>query len=416
MESISVIGLGKLGAPIAACFASKGFRVIGFDVMPAAVAAMAAHKAPVTETGLEELVAANAERISATSDWSEVIGGSGTSFIVVPTPSGPDGAFSSKFVVDAVEHIGATLKNKSSFHLVVVVSTVMPGASDHEIIPALERASGKIAGKDFGYCYSPTLIALGSVIRDFLNPDLVMIGESDARSGEMLEAIYTSVFDSKPIFHHVKPAEAELAKIAINTFVTTKISFANMLGTIAEKMGGVDVDRVTKILGSDGRIGSKYLKAGGSYGGPCFPRDNRALTRAAELVGAETYIPQATDRTNREYIEELARRVDAAHPAKVAIIGVSYKPNTEVVEEAMGLHLAQTLAAKKIPVLIYDPLALASARKTLGDSVEYADSLEASLAAAKFIVITNPYKEMFAKIDRTVLKDKTIIDCWNILG
>src|SRR5262249_52271792 len=154
----------------------------------------------------------------------------------------------------------------------------------NEIIPALEAASGKKAGVDFGYCYSPTLIALGSVVRDFMNPDLVMIGETDARSGKMLESLYNSIFDSKPKFHHVKPAEAELAKISINTFVTTKISFANMLGEIAGKMSGVNVDNVTKILGSDSRIGPKYLRAGGSYGGPCFPRDNRALVHTAELV------------------------------------------------------------------------------------------------------------------------------------
>jgi UDPglucose 6-dehydrogenase len=420
IKRVSVVGLGKLGSPIVACFASKGYSAIGLDVLPASVQALKEHRAPVSETGLQDLITANAERISGTSDWNEAIMGSDASFIVVPTPSNPDGAFTSKYVVDAVEHIGEVLKNKKDFHLVSVVSTVMPGSSEKEIIPALERTSGKKAGKDFGYVYSPTLIALGSVVRDFMNPELVMIGESDPRSGAMLEEVYATVFNSKPTFHHVKPMEAELAKISLNTFITTKISFANMLGSIADKMGGrevVNVDNVTKILGSDSRVGSKYLKAGGSYGGPCFPRDNRALVRAAELAGAKTYIPQATDQTNRDFIEDLAQKAElhlSKNPqARVAVMGLSYKLNTEVVEEAMGLNLAKRLAEKNVSVIVYDPVALVAARKVLGDTVQYADTAEDCIAHADVVVIANPYQ--FDAIQTDLLKGKPVIDCWRVL-
>ncbi len=418
IKKVSVIGLGKLGAPMAAALASRGYPTIGVDVNPASVEAVDAHRAPVGETGLQKMIDENAERLSATMDIAEAVHGSDASFIIVPTPSGPDGAFTSKFVVDACTKIGHALKDKKDFHLVVVISTVMPGSSEKEIIPALEEASGKKAGQDFGYCYSPTLVALGAVIKGFLNPELVMIGASDAQSADTLEVFYKTVFLSSPVFHHVRPSEAELAKIGINTFITTKISFANMLGMISEAMN-INPDNVTKILGSDSRIGPKVLKAGGSYGGPCFPRDNRAFTRAAELVNVNTYIPRATDETNQRYIARLAERVEEALKgipnAKVNIVGVAYKPDTDVVEEGMGLILANQLITRGVPVVVYDPVAGNSAKKVLGDSVQYADSLEAGLAASHVVVITNPYRELFANIDRNLLAGKYVIDCWNIL-
>ena len=418
IKRVSVVGLGKLGSPIVASFASHGYETIGLDINSDFVQALAVHRAPVKETGLQELIEKNKERIFATSDWNELVSCSDASFLVVPTPSDPDGGFSNRFVLDACEKLGAALRHKKAFHVIIVVSTLMPGSSDREIIPAIERASGKKAGKGFGYCYSPTLIALGSVIQNFLHPDLVMIGESDPRSGEMLESFYRTVVGERPAIHRVNPAEAELAKISINTFVTTKISFANMLGMVAEGLGGVNVDRVTKILGSDSRIGPKYLTAGGSYGGPCFPRDNRAFSRVAELAGVETHIPQATDATNRKQITNIARRVEevlGGVPGPVGIVGVAYKLDTDVVEEAMGMHLASLLAQHGFRVIVYDPLAIGSARKALGDSVDYADSLAECFQKTRAVIITNPYRSIAVEITPEMARGKTIIDCWRVL-
>ena len=419
-QRVAVVGLGKLGSSIAVSFAAKGYRSVGIDINSAYVAALAAHKAPVKEPGLQELIDQNKERISATDDWDDAIGESDASFIVVPTPSVPEGGFSNEFVVSACEKIGASLKNKKlGFHVVVVVSTMMPGSSEGEIIPALEAASGKKVGVDFGYCYSPTLIALGSVIHDFLHPDLLMIGTPDKRSGDELEAFYRTVVDSKTIIHRATTGEVELAKISINTFITTKISFANMLAMIADTMKDVNVDNVTKILGSDSRIGGKYLKAGGSYGGPCFPRDNRALTRAADLAGVQTHIPKATDATNALRIEHIAAQAERAlvggAGGKVGIVGVAYKLDTNVVEEALGMHLARIFIEKKIPVVIYDPVASHTASQHLGDKVSYADSLEDCMSQAEVLVIANPYRSMFADLKPELIKSKKIIDCWKIL-
>jgi UDPglucose 6-dehydrogenase len=418
IKRVSVVGLGKLGSPIVASFASRGYETVGLDVNPALVEALAAHRAPVSETGLQELIERNRERIFVTSDWNELIARSDASFIVVPTPSGADGAFSNAFVLAACEKLGAALRFKETFHLVVVVSTMMPGSSRNEIIPALERASCKDSGTGFGYCYSPTLIALGSVIRNFLNPDLIMIGQSDPRSGEMLESFYRTVVGCHPTIHRVNTAEAELAKISINTFVTTKISFANMLGMVADGLGNVNVDRVTEILGSDSRIGPKYLRAGASYGGPCFPRDNRAFSRAAELVGVDTDIPQATDRTNRKHITNVVQRVKAVlggARGPVGIVGLAYKLDTDVVEEAMGIHVALSLANEGYTVLVYDPLAGASARNALGSTVSYAASLEDCIAPSRCVIITNPYYSLASESIRRIMMDRIVIDCWRVL-
>lgn len=420
LKSVSVIGLGKLGSPIAASFASRGFTTIGLDVNPKFVEALAHGRAPVVETGLQELIDKHKASLTATTDWNTAIMGSDASFIIVPTPSEPQGGFSNKFVVAACESIGAVLKNKKEFHLVVIVSTMMPGSSKKEIIPALERTSGKKAGKDFGYCYGATLLALGSVVNDFLKPEVIMIGGVDARSSDALEAIYREVLVSTPVYHKVTPTEAELAKIGINTFITTKISFANMLGMIADSMEDVDVRNVTKIIGSDSRIGAKYFKSGGAYGGPCFPRDNRALAYSAKLAKVETFIPQATDATNKQYIAHLGAKVQTALAkmkpgASVGVVGIAYKPDTDVVEEATGLHLAHHLVGKGIPVIVYDPIAGGSAKKAFGDSVQHADSLKACLASSHVVVLTNPYKNLFAEIDPALIKGKTIIDCWGVL-
>ncbi|MDE2018760.1 MAG: UDP-glucose/GDP-mannose dehydrogenase family protein [Patescibacteria group bacterium] len=416
IKRASVIGLGKLGSPLVASFASHGIPTIGLDINSEYVKALQEGRAPVQETDLQKYIDQYHWVISATSDWEEAVMKSDASFIVVPTPSNPDGSFSNKFVVDACEKIGMALRAKKEFHIVAVVSTIMPESSEDEIIPILEAFSGKRAGIDFGYCYSPALIALGSVIRNFLNPDLVMIGESDKRSGQDLEMFYRAVVGQKPAIHRVGLAEAELAKIALNTFITTKISFANMLGMLSDKLG-INVDNVTKIIGSDSRVGSKYLKAGGSYGGPCFPRDNRALARAAERLHMETFLPQATDRTNTQLIQNLYWEIEECLPTRshsVGVIGLAYKLDTDVVEEAMGTRLAQMLAANRIPVIAYDPLAEKSAKKILDGAVSFASSLEECLKKASVIVVANPYPEL-ANIDPAMLGGKTIIDCWRIV-
>ncbi|MEA2809987.1 MAG: UDPglucose 6-dehydrogenase, partial [Rhodospirillaceae bacterium] len=224
LPRVSVVGLGKLGAPLAAVLASRGFTVTGLDVSKTLVDALNAGKMPIVEPQLNELIAANRQRLSATMDAGEAVEKSDASFVIVPTPSDSTGFFSNRFVLQAMGALGKALRNKKGYHMVVITSTVMPGTTGGEIKAALEAASGRKVGADLGLCYNPEFIALGSVVRDMLFPDSILIGESDPKAGDMLQTIYLQMCENKPPVQRMNFINAELTKISVNTYVTTKIS------------------------------------------------------------------------------------------------------------------------------------------------------------------------------------------------
>src|SRR3954471_4081624 len=344
---ISVIGLGKLGAPLAAVLASKGFPVVGTDLNGAFVDAINAGRAPVDEPRLQELIDDNRERLHATADAAAAVAETDVTFVIVPTPSDEDGRFTNRYIVDAMEAVGAGIRRKSSYHLVVITSTVMPGSTGGEIRAALEAHSGRLVGATLGLCYNPEFIALGSVVRDMLSPDMILIGESDVRAGEILERIYQQSCDNKPVIRRMNFVNAELTKISVNTYVTTKISYANMLADICDRIPSADVDVVTQAVGSDSRIGGKYLRGAIGYGGPCFPRDNVAFAALARSLGAHAELAEATDSINQYQVERVTGAVLSRlpHGGTVGILGLSYKPDTSVVEQSQGVALAARLLA-----------------------------------------------------------------------
>ena len=414
---ISIIGLGKLGAPMAAVMAHKGHMVVGVDVNPAYVAAIQQGHAPLKETGLEEMIQANRERLSATTDYEEAVLATEATFIIVPTPSDPDGRFSLRHVMIAAEKIGAALRKKQDWHLVVLSSTVMPGSTGGKLLPALEAHSGKKCGEGFGLCYNPEFIALGSVIRDMLNPDMILIGESDERSGEILERFYTGVCDSNPHIRRMNHVNAELTKISVNTFVTTKISYANMLAQVCETLPGADVDVVTSAIGCDSRIGQKYLKGALGYGGPCFPRDNLAFSALARGNGVPPILAEATHQLNQSQAPRLAKWILARLPegGTVGVMGLSYKPNTEVIEESQGLALAKHLLSVGVPVVVYDPAAMENARPQLAGKVTFATSAADCARQADVLAITTPWAEFRDISPKEFKPHGTVLDCWRLL-
>jgi len=416
---VSIIGLGKLGAPMAAVMAHKGNTVVGVDINPEFVKAIREGRPPVNEPQLAEMITASRERLTATQSYEEAILATDLTFIIVPTPSGPDGRFSLEYVLKAVEKIGAALRKKGAWHLVVLSSTVMPGSVDLHVLPALEKCSGLKCGKDFGLCYNPEFIALGSVVRDMLNPDMILIGESETRSGAILEELYTGVCESNPRIQRMNYVNAELTKLSVNTFVTTKISYANMLAQICETLNGADADVVTSALGCDTRIGSKYLKGALGYGGPCFPRDNIAFSALARENGVPALLAEATDELNRRQVPRMAELLLSHLPAggTVGMLGLSYKPHTEVIEESQGVAIAKELASRGARVVVYDPAAMESTRRVLGDRIEYAASAAECAGQADVLAITTPWPE-FKNLLPADLKQgvkPAIVDCWRVL-
>ncbi len=414
---IAVIGLGKLGSPMAACFASKGHQVIGVDMNADFVAKINDGQAPVFEPGLQELIQAAGSNLSATEDTKTAVRECDFSFLIVPTPSQENGHFSLDYVFSAVRPIAEVIAEKDEFHVVVLTSTVMPGATGRQVLPEIERISGKKCGKDFGLCYSPEFISLGSVIRDYLRPDFTLIGESDERSGSLLESIYRSVVENDAAVQRMSFANAELTKLALNTFVTTKISYANMLAEICEHLDDGDVDVVTNALGLDTRIGRKYLKGSVGYGGPCFPRDNKAITAICKELQVTAPLPLATDEINRHQVPRLHDAVNAHLPAggTVGILGLAYKPDTNFVEKAQGLMLAECLIAEGANVVAYDPAANETARGVFGDSLRYVDSPNECVQQSDVAVLTLPCPEFKSVQPQDAAGHRTIIDCWRVL-
>jgi len=417
---LAVIGLGKLGAPMAAVFAVKGFDVVGVDLSQAHVDALNQGRAPVDEAQLQDFIDRAEGRLRATVDFADAVASTDISFVIVPTPSGRDAFFVNDYVVDAVRRIGAVLRHTDRDHLVVVTSTVMPGSTGGVIRQALEESSGRTVGADVGLCYSPEFIALGSVVRDLLNPDMVLIGECNARYGAALERIYAATTESNPAVHRMGFVNAEICKIAVNTFVTTKISYANMLADLCDHLPGADVDVITGALGADSRIGPKYLRGGVAYGGPCFPRDNKAFAALARGFGVPCGIAEATDEINDYQVERLLGAVAATvdRGARVAVLGMAYKTGTGVFEKSQGFALARRLMSEGYRVLIADPQAAPAAAAMLGRDVEAFTEFAPAIAACDVAVVTTPWSGILdtpRDAFRRASGSLPVIDPWGLL-
>lgn len=420
MKHYSVVGLGKLGCSMAAAIASRGHQVIGYDVQQVVVDCLASGRAPVAETGLQELITANRDRLRAVHSIEEAVHATAVTFVVVPTPSDGQGAFLLDHAREAFAHIGAALASKWTPHTVVLTSTVLPGSMRFGLMPALEEAAGRRVGDGICVCYSPAFIALGSVIRDFLHPDFLLIGESHQDAGDALERAYMEIMPDAPPVRRMSLENAELTKLAVNTFVTMKISFANMLAGLCEQIPGGDVDVVTAALGADRRIGRAYLTGALGYGGPCFPRDNQALAFIARELGASAPLAEATDELNQavpaRIMERLAPRL--AEASTVGVLGLAYKPDTSVLDGSQSVEIARALAASGLRVLVHDSLAGAAAAPLLGAGVEFVEDVHGVTTEADVILITAPDVTYRNLRETDFTRDGArplVVDFWRIL-
>jgi UDPglucose 6-dehydrogenase len=340
-------------------------------------------------------------QLTATAKYSDAIPHTEMSMIVVPTPSGPNDKFINDYVHAAVDNIG---HHVNGWHTVVVCSTVMPGTSDEVLIPALEAASGLKVGSGIGYAYNPEFIALGSVIRDMTNPDVVLVGAQDDRSQDDVRRLTRSYTKSNPSIAFMRHTEAELAKIAVNTYVTMKISYANTIGEIAEKLKGANASVILDAVGADSRIGHKYLKPGASFGGPCFPRDNRAFAALAQDVGVDASLAIATDDVNRRLYARMAFLLRDFK--RVAILGLSYKPDTATTENAMGLMVAKSLAYADVEVRVHDP----QARPEMSPLITQFDTVDDTIEGVDAILVATAWDE-YRDLD---FGDTRVFDVWGI--
>jgi GDP-mannose 6-dehydrogenase len=353
-KAVSVFGLGYVGSVTAACLAHQGHRVIGVDVNPAKVEMIAAGKCPTIEARMDELVAEGHRtgRLQTTIDANAAIGGSEISFVCVGTPSQRNGKLDLSHVEHVCAEIGEGLRRKNSPHTVVLRSTVLPGTTETIVIPKLEAASGKQAGRDFMAAYNPEFIREGSAVSDFFQPSCTVLGARDPAHLVLLRQIYEwtpgKVFEA-PI------AVAELVKYASNAFHALKVGFANELGTLSKQLG-VDTELLAEIFASDDHlnISPAYLKPGFAFGGSCLPKDLRALGYRARELDLHLPLLEAVSASNHEHIERAVEAVLRTKKKKIGLLGLSFKAGTDDLRESPQVQLTKRLLGEGCQIRIWD--------------------------------------------------------------
>lgn len=349
MKSIGIIGAGRLGICTALILEKAGFDVVCYDVSPWIRTAINNRVLPSPEKGVSAMLA-EAKNIRAVETLQEILH-LDVFFCVVATPSLPDGSYNHEYV-DAVadEMLSSLSKGGVSQKLLNICCTTMPGYCD-----TLQK---KFNDNDIpvNVCYNPEFIAQGDILHGFTHPDILLIGEANQACGDTLVSIYNTFVVGTPRVCRMTRTEAELTKIAINCFVTTKISFANTIGDVCVEKG-LNADRVLKAIGGDSRIGTKYLGWGHGYGGPCFPRDNRALCLYTKAQGVQNQIGEATDSTNKTHLEFLATKLKALvkdSGKHLLFRDMAYKPGTIILEESQNLALALKMDLEGYQVFIQE--------------------------------------------------------------
>jgi nucleotide sugar dehydrogenase len=346
MKSLGIIGIGKLGVCFALNAERKGFEVLGVDVHQKYVDQINNKTLASNEPLVKEYLN-KAQNLKASTKLEDLIDPKFTTlFVFVATPSLPDGSYDHSQIERVSDKLISFGERKETVNLVIGCTT-MPGYCD-----ALAQ---KMAPYNYTVSYNPEFIAQGNIILDQQQPDQVLIGEANETAGNRIQEVYERICDNSPTFCRMDRLSAEIAKIATNCFLTTKISFANSIGDLAIQTGA-DKDKILKALGADSRIGAKYLNYGFGFGGPCFPRDNRALGKFASENNYRLLISEATDEVNKRHLDFQLKQLLEEHPegSTVTFDGVSYKKGSILLDESQQLALALALHKKNRKVLIRD--------------------------------------------------------------
>ncbi len=370
---IAVIGLGKLGLPLALLLSKRDHDVLGIDTNKSRITSIE-EGVVENEPGLSALLKeVERKNFEVTNKFDTKITECDLIFLILPTPSKIDHKFSSELIKDSILEI-VSMKFKTSLVDICIVSTVNPGDS-REIEKIIAKSSAKSETK-FNLYYSPEFIALGTIIKNMENPDSILLGEHKVNSigGDKIVNVLKTLALNEPKICRMSLTSAEITKIAINSYVTTKISFANFIGELADKFQEADKFSILQSIGSDSRIGEKYLRPGLGFGGPCFPRDNRAIAAMAKEVGVSADIAIATDKVNIRQPEiranEISERFNFQPNKNILLLGLSYKSGSYVVEESQAIMLANELNSRGFKISVFDPISIDFAIDKLDKNIE----------------------------------------------
>ncbi len=413
---IAVVGTGYVGLVAGTCFAESGNSVVCIDIDQAKVDGLKRGVVPIYEPGLEELLERNVRdgRLSFTTSYAEGIPRAEVIFIAVGTPPGEDGSADLKYVLSAAREIGRHL----TAYAVVVDKSTVPVGTAKKVTAAIRET----AKQPFDVVSNPEFLKEGAAIDDFLKPDRVVIGSESKRAAEVMEELYAPfVRTGNPILH-MDVASAELTKYAANAMLATRISFMNEIANICMRVGA-SIDHVRKGIGSDARIGSRFLFAGVGYGGSCFPKDVQAVVRTAAEMGYDFQILKAVEAVNEKQKHLLVEMVQKhfgqeLKGKRLAVWGLAFKPNTDDMREAPAVVVIEGLLAAGAKVTAYDPEAMAECKKRhLGDRIDYAEMPMAALDGADALVLVTEWNE-FRRPDfeavKSALKAPVVFDGRNI--
>ncbi|MCF8253999.1 MAG: UDP-glucose/GDP-mannose dehydrogenase family protein [Bacteroidia bacterium] len=417
---IVVIGTGYVGLVTGTCFAEVGIDVVCIDVDTKKIENLKKGIMPIYEPGLEEMVIRNHEkgRLNFSTNLGENIAEADVAFIAVGTPPGEDGSADLKYVLGVAREIGSHITD----HIVVVTKSTVPVGTAEKVRKAVqEELSKRSLAIEFDVASNPEFLKEGAAIDDFLKPDRIVVGVESKKAEEVMRKLYKPfLLNGHPIIFMDVPS-AEMTKYAANAMLATKISFMNDIANLCEIMGA-DVNLVRKGIGSDPRIGNRFIYPGIGYGGSCFPKDVKALIRTASENGHNMRILQAVEEVNEDQKSVLFNKIAAHYKGDLkgktfAMWGLSFKPKTDDMREAPSLVIIEKLLHAGANVKAYDPVAMHEAKKDLGEQIEYSKDPNDALIDADALLIVTEWPEFRTpnfKVMSKLMKEKVIFDGRNI--
>jgi len=412
---IAVVGTGYVGLVTGTCFAETGNKVVCVDIDQSKVEKLSSGEITIYEPGLEKLFLRNIkeERLRFTTSLASVVEDVEMIFLALPTPPGADGAADLKYVLGVADELGKLIKD---YKVIVNKSTVPVGTADK-----VRSAIAKNYPGEFDVVSNPEFLREGVAVEDFMKPDRVVIGTTSERAKKLMSELYAPyVRQGNPIIF-MDERSSELTKYAANSFLAMKISFMNEIAQLCEKMGA-DVDMVRRGIGSDERIGKRFLFSGIGYGGSCFPKDVQALIKSATEYTYDFKILKAVEQVNANQKVHLVEKIKSFYQGNLqgkhfALWGLAFKPNTDDIREAPALSMVKALLQAGATITAYDPEAMSNAQQELGNSINYAQSQYQALEGADALLIATEWSEFrtpdFERINQLLLS-KVIFDGRNL--
>jgi len=417
---IVVIGTGYVGLVTGTCFAESGVTVTCIDKDKNKIRQLNEGSVPIYEPGLETMIRLNVEkkRLFFSSSLKDVLNDTEVIFIAVGTPSGEDGSADLKHVLSVAEDIGAGLTG----HTVVVTKSTVPAGTSEKIRKAIQSQLDKRKSKvTFDIASNPEFLKEGAAVEDFLKPERIIIGIDNERTGTIMRRLYMPfVLNNHPILF-MDIVSAEVTKYAANAMLATRISFINEIANLCDLLGG-DINHVRKGIGSDSRIGSKFIYPGSGYGGSCFPKDVKAIIKTAEDHGYELKVIKSVEKANEHQKNVMFNKISKFFNNKlrkktIGLWGLSFKPKTDDIRESSSIYLIEKLLKEGIVIKAYDPAAMEETRKHLGNRISYASDPYEALKGADAMVLMTEWSEFHLpdlKRMADIMKGKVIFDGRNI--